>query len=448
MYGAPPPQSMVGMPSAFDSTGPGMYGSHGQLAGMPGMAPPPPGSSIGGPGGMTQPMPHDPSMPPAVNQGPPLPTLAETDMSIKCDPRFLRTTVGKVVNSQAAATTAKIPIGIICSPMKGDVGVTNDQVDVVDFGQTGIVRCKRCRTYINPFASWTDNGRKWRCNICGMVNETHHSYFCHLDSNGRRTDRDQRPELSKCSVEFVAPNDYMVRAPQPPVYFFVIDVSSYSVASGMLTSCVNAIKQSLDDLPGRPRTQIGFITFDSSIHFYCLKSTLAAPQMLVVSDTSDIIVPLPEDLLVNLDDSRAVVDNLLDSLPRMFAHSTAVQTCTGPALSAAKRVITHVGGKLCLFQSSLPTLGEGTLPNRDNPRAAGSDKEHNLLNPEDQWYKDNAIDFSRLQVAVDTFLFSGQYTDLATISVLSKYTSGSCYYYPQFSIARDGQRFEKELIVS
>jgi len=129
----------------------------------------------------------------------------------------------------------------------------------------------------------------------------------------------------------------------------------------------------------------------------------------------------------------------------MFANSTAIQTCTGPALMAAKRVITHVGGKLCLFQSSLPSLGEGTLKQRENTRLVGTDKEHSLLNAEDVWYKNNAIDFSRLQVAVDTFLFSGQYTDLATIAVLSKYTAGSTYYYPGFHAPRDGTRFEKEL---
>ena len=55
-----------------------------------------------------------------------------------------------------------------------------------------------------------------------------------------------------------------------------------------IESCVRAIKNSLDDLPGLPRTQIGFITFDSSVHFYNLKSSLTAPQMLVVSDLQDI----------------------------------------------------------------------------------------------------------------------------------------------------------------
>jgi protein transport protein SEC24 len=48
-------------------------------------------------------------------------------------------------------------------------------------------------------------------------------------------------------------------------------------------------------------------------------------------------------------------------------------------------------------------------------------------------------------VAVDTFLFSNQYTDLVTIAGLSKYTGGACYYYPAFYGPRDGIKFEKEL---
>jgi len=56
-----------------------------------------------------------------------------------------------------------------------------------------------------------------------------------------------------------------------------------------------------------------------------------------------------------------------------------------------------------------------------------------------RFYKTAAIEFSRVQVSVDTYLFSGQYTDLATLSVLSKYTSGSTYYYPAFLAQRDSK---------
>ncbi|KAK3018195.1 hypothetical protein RJ639_002888 [Escallonia herrerae] len=84
---------------------------------------------------------------------------------------------------------------------------------------------------------------------------------------GRRIDLDQRPELIKGSVEFIAPAEYMVRPPMPPVYFFLIDVSISAVRSGMLEVVAETIKSCLDRLPGNSRTQIGFITFDSIIHF-------------------------------------------------------------------------------------------------------------------------------------------------------------------------------------
>ncbi len=69
----------------------------------------------------------------------------------------------------------------------------------------------------------------------------------------------------------------------PPRFFFVIDVSTQAVQSGSLPVVCQAIKDSLDSLPGSSRTQIGFLTFDSSLHFYNLKSSLSQPQMLVRS---------------------------------------------------------------------------------------------------------------------------------------------------------------------
>ena len=327
-YGAPPGAAVGAAPVGP----PGAYGAPAYAAapayGQPQLSA---NSGFGSSGNLAAQQPGGISVNPADPQNPanqganggPLPLIDEMDLSIQCNPNFMRATVSKIVNSQASAAQSRIPLGLVCRPMWGDKGVTNDDIEVVDFGSTGIVRCKRCRTYINPFVTWADNGRRWRCNICGMLNDVPSSYFSHLDSNGKRRDIDQRPELSKCSVEFVAPGDYMVRPPQPPVYFFVIDVSESAIASGMLHSLVSAVKASLDDLPGAPRTQIGFITFDSTIHFYNLKSTLNAPQMLVVSDVSDVIMPLPEDLLVNLADSRAIVEQLLDSLPTMFKSNSS-----------------------------------------------------------------------------------------------------------------------------
>lgn len=35
---------------------------------------------------------------------------------------------------------------------------------------TEIVRCRACRTYINPFVYFVDS-MKWKCNLCYRVNE-------------------------------------------------------------------------------------------------------------------------------------------------------------------------------------------------------------------------------------------------------------------------------------
>ena len=72
-----------------------------------------------------------------------------------------------------------------------------------------------------------------------------------------------------------------VRPPMPPRYVFVIDVSYVAVTSGALPVICQAIKDSLDRLPGGERTQVGFLTFDSTMHFYNLAPRLSQPQMMV-----------------------------------------------------------------------------------------------------------------------------------------------------------------------
>ena len=66
-----------------------------------------------------------------------------------------------------------------------------------------------------------------------------------------------------------------VRPPQPPVYFFVIDVSDVSIASGMISSMVAAIKDSIDELAANTRTQIGATILKFYSYFSCSSDTNA-----------------------------------------------------------------------------------------------------------------------------------------------------------------------------
>ncbi|XP_076926747.1 protein transport protein SEC24 A-like isoform X1 [Bidens hawaiensis] len=363
---------------------------------------------------------------------------------MNCDSRYLRLTTSAIPNSQSLVSRWQLPLGAVVCPLAE--APKGDEVPIVNFATTGIVRCRRCRTYVNPYVTFTDGGRKWRCNICALLNDVQNDYFAPLDATGRRTDLDQRPELTKGSVEFVAPAEYMVRPPMPPVYFFMIDVSISAVKSGMLEVMAQTIKSCLDSLPGSTRTQIGFITFDSTIHFYNMKSSLTQPQMMVVSDLDDIFVPLPDDLLVNLSESRGVVEAFLDSLPSMFQDNYNVESAFGPALKAAYMVMSQLGGKLLIFQSTLPSLGVGRLRLRgDDLRVYGTDKEHTLRIPEDSFYKQMAADFTKFQVAVNVYAFSDKYTDIASLGTLAKYTGGQVYYYPSFHSALHTDKLRHEL---
>ena len=75
-----------------------------------------------------------------------------------------------------------------------------------------------------------------------------------------------------------------MRPPQPAVYLFVLDVSFSAVESGYLTIACQNLMDCLDKMPGDARTLIGFITFDSTLHFYSLQEGMTRPQMMVVSD--------------------------------------------------------------------------------------------------------------------------------------------------------------------
>ena len=213
------------------------------------------------------------------------------------------------------------------------------QVPIVNFGSSGVVRCGRCRTYINAFVQFADGGRRWRCNVCGKLNDVPADYFCDLDGEGKRRDRMERSELHMGTVEFVAAAEYMVRPPQPPVYLFVIEVSYAAVASGMLRCVAATLQHTLQHLPGGERTQVGLITFDSVLHFYNLSGS--TPQMMVVPEVDETFLPLPGDLLVNLQEKTEQLTGLFEKLPAMFAASQAVEVALGPALRAAMQVLSR-----------------------------------------------------------------------------------------------------------
>lgn len=80
------------------------------------------------------------------------------------------------------------------------------------------------------------------------------------------------------------------------------------------------------------------------------------------------------------------------------------------------RMQSQLGGKLLIFQNTLPSLGVGRLKLRgDDLRVYGTDKEHALRVPEDPFYKQMAAEFTKFQIGVNVYAFSDKYTDIASL---------------------------------
>jgi protein transport protein SEC24 len=130
----------------------------------------------------------------------------------------------------------------------------------------------------------------------------------------------------------------------------------------------------------------------------------------------------------------------------MFAQTQNGSSAMGSALRAGHKLISHVGGKMCVLSASLPNIGYGKLEMREDKKLLGTGKESSLLQTQSAFYKSFAVECSKTQVSIDMFLFSAQYQDVASLSNLPRYTGGQTYFYPAWNAARteDAMKFAHE----
>lgn len=268
---------------------------------------------------------------------------------------------------------------------------------------------------------------------------------------GRRHDLHMRPELMQGTVEYAASKEYCSRDPQPAGIVFVIDVSYASVQSGMLASACQGIREALDVFPTGLDTaapapcKIGIITFDKSVHFYSLVPTLAQPQMMVVSDVTDIFVPISTGMLSTVAESRDIIETLLERLPHMFASTRETDAALGAAMQAAMLALQPCGGRAVVLSSSLPSFGPGTLKKREDVSLLGTEKEKILFQPQDGYYKAFATDCIKRGICIDLFMFPNAYQDVATLGAMATSTGGSVHRMPLFKGANDGEKLVAEI---
>ncbi|XP_058437867.1 protein transport protein Sec24D isoform X1 [Marmota monax] len=387
-----------------------------------------------------------------------VPPLVTTDCVIQdqghASPRYIRCTTYCFPSSSDLAKQAQVPLAAVLQPF-ATPPADETPLYLVDHGESGPVRCNRCKAYMCPFMQFIEGGRRYQCGFCSCVNEVPPFYFQHLDHLGRRLDHYEKPELSLGSYEYVATLDYCRKnkPPSPPAFIFMINVSYSNIKSGLVKLICEELKTVLQRLPREEHEEssavrVGFITYHTVLHFFNVKSNLAQPQMMVVTDIGEVFVPLLDGFLVNYQESQSVIHNLLDQIPGMFADSNENEAVFAPVVQAGMEALkaAECPGKLFIFHSSLPTAeAPGKLKNRDDKRLLNTDKEKILFQPQTSVYESLAKDCVAHGCSVTLFLFPSQYVDVASLGLVPLLTGGTLYKYSDFQMHLDSQQFLNDL---
>jgi protein transport protein SEC24 len=330
----------------------------------------------------------------------------------------------------------------------GDPYFDGEPIPTISFGSNPIVRCKDCRAYVNPFIRFTDGGTRWIWNFWGCYNNVDNYYYSPL-TGGVRNDIEERNELQYGSVDFLASADYMNRPPMAPTFLFVFDVSKSALDTGYLPIATGTIIKAIeaDSIPGGERTVVGFLTYDDKVHYYNLKSTLKQPQMIVNTDDDHDFLPMPEDLMVNLMDSKDLILELLNQLPVMFSDSIEYDTNMDHVVKSIGILTKATGAKVFLFESS-PISAK--FPHLQVTQKPGVKDRPELIKSTIHLFKNYAVELSHHYVSIDQFALWSHNTfkNIATMSDLSRYTHGRFYYYPKFNSKLHGIKFDQEFYIS
>lgn len=210
------------------------------------------------------------------------------------------------------------------------------------------------------------------------------------------------------------------------------------------------MKNLIEALPSH--TPVGFITYNSKVHFYNIDPSLGQPQMVIVPDVADMFMPLLRGFLVPCAEAVSAVDLLMEQIPVLFGDTKETEAVLGPAIVAgmeALRASDRVG-KLLVFHSSLPVseTAPGKLKNREADRKLlGTEKEKTVLVPQSTYYNQLGQDCVGAGVSVDLYLFNNSYVDVATIGQVARLTGGSVSKYTYFQADIDGPRVIGDLIL-
>ena len=228
--------------------------------------------------------------------------------------RYIRPTLNSVPISQSLLIETNLLFGICVQPF----AEIPDYEEVIPKVKTedNIFRCRQCKSYINNKynISYSNQNRQIAiCNLCHYENE--------LDINNKgikseylSSDYSNCPELTKPTVDFIAPASFKSSKAFVPHYLFMIDISEYSYQLGLPAYIINSIQTNLELIHNAENSYIGFALYDhKNIYFFYVEKEDV--RLTIMGDIIDPFCPISlKKLYLKVVEDKEKIEKLVEKL--------------------------------------------------------------------------------------------------------------------------------------
>nr|CAB3481249.1 unnamed protein product [Digitaria exilis] len=375
----------------------------------------------------------------------------------------IRMTWNVIPGTKQDATNCVIPVSAIFTPLK-----PNPAIPVLPYAP---LRCRMCRSILNPFSIVDFVAKIWVCPFCFQRNHFPQHYSTISENN---LPAELFPQFT--TIEYVSTNEMGPVA--PPVFLFVVDTCMIEEEIGYLKS---ALAQAIELLPDQ--SLVGFITFGTYVQVhelgfgllpksYVFKGTKEVTKEQILDQmsffagktkpTTGVIAGARDGLstesiarfLLPASECEFVLNSVVEELqkdPWPVPADKRSSRCTGVALSVAASLlgvcVPGSGARIMAFVGGPSTEGPGSIVSKSLSEPIRSHKDLDkgsapLYNKAVKFYEDISKQLVNQGHVLDLFACALDQVGVAEMKVAVERTGGVVVLAESFghSVFKDSLR--------
>ncbi|TBU13198.1 putative Sec24-like protein [Hamiltosporidium tvaerminnensis] len=397
---------------------------------------------------------------------------------------YYRSSLKKIPKNNIIIKKSKLPFII-------NITLQDYNKENIIYSEEDIIRCEKCKTYINPYVEIIPPGHQWKCNMCFSINKVTQPFYRSGDSMGgdglynttsspyinssspyttnTNTNTNTNTstfnplanysnnkhynslELTHTVIDVLASPNYILKSPSPPIYIFIIEASVISFKNGMIDVFIRSVLDNLENVPNvNGRAKFMFMFYNSKLYIIrrgegegegggskdiginkgSNNEEYTNNQEYNTKNTPSLTV------ISDFSEMPLVMEN--DFLFSFEEIKNINFNIFKEILLCDNEVLNDLGGVLKFVNFFLEKSGGGgsvlvgmcSVPNIGCGCIDVKDESFLCKNT---FYKEIASEFSRNYISISYFLFPNLNMEIPSLSVLSRYTGGVMHYFPNFS---------------